>query len=178
MPSTNRKRHQRQHQPDRAEARRRPEQHVPVGAFGEERDGGAPPKLGDALVRAVAEPSRRADIEIAGQTIRAGEGLILANDSRTRTRRSSPSPTASTCPATRTGGWRSGSACTSASASRRPGSSCRSPGDAVPNPPPRSTVDDAGPCRTGGLGWAVARTDSGGSGGWAAKGIPGGVRPS
>ena len=66
------------------------------------------------------------DIEIAGQIIRAGEGVIVANDSATATPRPSPTPTGWTSTATPATTWPSASACTSASASRWPGWSCRS----------------------------------------------------
>ena len=71
-------------------------------------------------------PGRPEDIEIGGVTIRAGEGVILANDIGNRDPRSSPTPTGWTSTATPAATWPSASASTSAWASRWPGWSSRS----------------------------------------------------
>jgi cytochrome P450 len=66
------------------------------------------------------------DIEVGGRLIRAGEGVIMANDIANRTPRSSPTRTGWTSAATTAATWRSASGCTSASASHWPGWNCRS----------------------------------------------------
>ena len=66
------------------------------------------------------------DIEIGGAVIRAGDGIILANDVGNRDADVFPDPDRLDLTATPAATWRSASACTSASASRWPGWSCRS----------------------------------------------------
>ncbi len=66
------------------------------------------------------------DIEIAGQVIRAGDGLIMPNDIANRDPETFPTPTNWTSAGTPACTWPSVSECTSAWASRWPGWNCRS----------------------------------------------------
>ena len=64
------------------------------------------------------------DVTVGGRLVREGETVVVALPAANRDAGRSPTPTGSTSPATYAGTWRSGTACTSASASTSPARRC------------------------------------------------------